>query len=296
MAVFNLNEAEQLEKKYDSGLQTRDTGKWLGKFVFLFSVFFAGYHYITAGIGVPVDYWHMGFHMSGVILLVFISFPMMRGEDNKALAQNTWWRYGNVPIWDWGFILAGVAASLYIGVTWYGVDITFFGGRFQLAEQVMRQGNPAQIDVIFGTALIIVLLEAVRRTLGIVVPIIILVFTGYAVFGQYIPVQLLMHPGINWHQYINNMYFPAEGIYGVTLWIVSTVVFHFVLFGVLAQRMGLGQLFVDVATVAAGRYTGGLAKVSVVSSAFFGTISGSSIANTVSTGSLTIQKIKKIKY
>lgn len=296
MAVFNLNEAEQLEKKYDSGLQTRDTGKWLGKFVFLFSVFFAGYHYITAGIGVPVDYWHMGFHMSGVILLVFISFPMMRGEDNKALAQNTWWRYGNVPIWDWGFILAGVAASLYIGVTWYGVDITFFGGRFQLAEQVMRQGNPAQIDVIFGTALIIVLLEAVRRTLGIVVPIIILVFTGYAVFGQYIPVQLLMHPGINWHQYINNMYFPAEGIYGVTLWIVSTVVFHFVLFGVLAQRMGLGQLFVDVATVAAGRYTGGLAKVSVVSSAFFGTISGSSIANTVSTGSLTIPNMKKMGY
>ena len=68
------------------------------------------------------------------------------------------------------------------------------------------------------------------------------------------------------------MYFPAEGIYGVTLWIVSTVVFHFVLFGVLAQRMGLGQFFVDIATVAAGRYTGGLAKVSVVSSAFFGTI------------------------
>ena len=102
MAVFDLNEAEQLEKKYDSGLQTRDTGKWLGKFVFLFSVFFAGYHYVTAGIGVPVDYWHMGFHMSGVILLVFISFPMVRGETNKAFAQNTWWRYGNVPIWDWG--------------------------------------------------------------------------------------------------------------------------------------------------------------------------------------------------
>jgi TRAP transporter 4TM/12TM fusion protein len=92
------------------------------------------------------------------------------------------------------------------------------------------------------------------------------------------------------------MYFPAEGIYGITLWIVSTVVFHFVLFGVLAQRMGLGQFFVDVATVAAGRYTGGLAKVSVVSSAFFGTISGSSIANTVSTGSLTIPNMKRMGY
>ena len=92
------------------------------------------------------------------------------------------------------------------------------------------------------------------------------------------------------------MYFPAEGIYGVTLWIVSTVVFHFVLFGVIAQRMGLGQFFVDIATVVAGRYTGGLAKVSVVSSAFFGTISGSSIANTVSTGSLTIPNMKRMGY
>ena len=82
----------------------------------------------------------------------------------------------------------------------------------------------------------------------------------------------------------------------MTLWIVSTVVFHFVLFGVLAQRMGLGQLFVDMATVVAGRYTGGLAKVSVVSSAFFGTISGSSIANTVSTGSLTIPNMKRMGY
>ena len=160
----------------------------------------------------------------------------------------------------------------------------------------MRQGDPAFIDVVFGTVLIIVLLEAVRRTLGIVVPIIILLFTAYAVFGQYMPLQILKHPGINWAQYINNMYFPAEGIFGVTLWIVSTVVFHFVLFGVLAQRMGLGQFFVDIATVIAGRYTGGLAKVSVVSSAFFGTISGSSIANTVSTGSLTIPNMKRMGY
>ena len=98
------------------------------------------------------------------------------------------------------------------------------------------------------------------------------------------PFQILKHPGVSWDLFINSMYFPEEGIFGVTLWIVSTVVFHFVLFGIIAQRMGLGQFFVDVATVFAGRYTGGLAKVSVVSSAFFGTISGSSIANTVSTG------------
>jgi TRAP transporter 4TM/12TM fusion protein len=193
-------------------------------------------------------------------------------------------------------ILAGVSSSLYVGITWYEIDFELLGWRFFLPEQVLRQGDPAFIDVVFGTVLIAVLLEAVRRTLGIVVPIIILLFTAYAVFGQYMPLMILKHPGINWAQYINNMYFPAEGIYGVTLWIVSTVVFHFVLFGVLAQRMGLGQFFVDIATVMAGRYTGGLAKVSVVSSAFFGTISGSSIANTVSTGSLTIPNMKRMGY
>jgi TRAP transporter 4TM/12TM fusion protein len=296
MAIFDVDKAEELEKKYDSALQTRTVGPWLIKFVFLFSLIFAAYHYVTAGIGVPVDYWHMGFHMSGVILLVFISFPMLKRDRNQPMQENTWWRFGNVPIWDWAFIISGIVTSLYIGVTWYAIDVTILGVHIQMVDQVMRQGDPWTIDVIFGTLLIIVLLEAVRRTLGMVVPIIIGIFTVYAVFGPYMPFQIIMHPGISWSQYINNMYFPSEGIYGVTLWIVSTVVFHFVLFGVLAQRMGLGQLFVDLATVVAGRHTGGLAKVSVVSSAFFGTISGSSIANTVSTGSLTIPNMKKMGY
>ena len=296
MAEFDIKKAEELEEKYDSGLQTRKLGPWLLQFSLTFSILFAVYHYITAGTGVPVDYWHMGIHMSGVILLVYIGFPMFKGDSGLELHPNTWWRYANVPIWDWILITAGVAASLYIGITWYEINFELFGHKFFLPEQVIRQGDPYLIDVIFGTVLIVVLLEAVRRTLGIVVPIIIILFTCFAVFGKYMPLQILKHPGINWAQYINNMYFPAEGIYGITLWIVSTVVFHFVLFGVLAQRMGLGQFFVDMATVIAGRYTGGLAKVSVVSSAFFGTISGSSIANTVSTGSLTIPNMKKMGY
>lgn len=296
MESFDLDKAEELERKYDSALQTRAVGPFLVKFTFFFSILFAGYHYVTAGTGVPIDHWHMGIHMSGVILLIFIGYPAIDGDHVWDMRPNAWWIYGNVPIWDWALLFVGISASLYIGVTWYEIDFEFLGQRIYLREQVMRQGDPAMIDVVFGTMLIVVLLEAVRRTLGIVVPIIILVFTGYAIFGQYIPIQLLRHPGIPWSQYINNMYFPAEGIYGVTLWVVSTVVFHFVLFGVLAQRMGLGQLFVDVATVVAGRYTGGLAKVSVVSSAFFGTISGSSIANTVSTGSLTIPNMKRMGY
>ena len=296
MAQLDVEQAAKLEQQYDSGLQIRAVGPWLVRFTFVFSILFAAYHYVTAGTGVPVDYWHMGFHMSGVIILVFIGYPMLKRDRSRGLHANTWWCFSNVPLWDWLLILAGVASSLYIGITWYEIDFELLGWRFFLPEQVLRQGDPAFIDVVFGTILIAVLLEAVRRTIGIVVPIIILLFTVYAVLGQYMPLMILKHPGINWAQYINNMYFPAEGIYGVTLWIVSTVVFHFVLFGVIAQRMGLGQFFVDIATVVAGRYTGGLAKVSVVSSAFFGTISGSSIANTVSTGSLTIPNMKRMGY
>ncbi|MCP5371765.1 MAG: TRAP transporter permease [Hyphomicrobiales bacterium] len=296
MEQFDAKKAEELEKKYDSGLVTRTLSQPLTQALLAFSVVFAFYHYITAGIGVPVDFWHMGIHMSGVILLVFTGYPLFAGQLYREARPNTWWRYGNVPVYDWLFIAAGIFTALYIGLTWRGVNIDFLGFRFYLEDQVLRQGNPAAIDVVMGTVLIVVLLEAVRRTLGPIVPVIIGVFTCYAIFGKYIPVQILKHPGVDWYQYINNMYFPSEGIYGVTLWIVSTVVFHFVLFGVLAQRMGLGQFFVDVATVVAGRYTGGLAKVSVVSSAFFGTISGSSIANTVSTGSLTIPNMKKMGY
>jgi TRAP transporter 4TM/12TM fusion protein len=143
---------------------------------------------------------------------------------------------------------------------------------------------------------VVLVLEIARRSLGFVLPLIILVFVAYALLGPHMPFQVLKHPGVDWRQFINNMYFPQEGIFGVTLWVVSTVVFHFVLFGVVAQRMGLGQFFVDNAMILAGRYTGGPAKVSVVSSAFFGTISGSSIANTVSTGSLTIPNMKRLGY
>ena len=296
MAELDVNKAEELEKKYDTSLQTRAISPLLLKFTFVFSIIFAAYHYITAGTGVPIDYWHMGTHMAGVMLLVFITFPAIRGIKHQEIRGNTWWRYGNVPVWDWLFIVCGISAAYYVGITWYEIDLELLGYRFQLPEQVLRQGNPAQIDVVFGTILIVVLLEAVRRTLGPIVPIIIIIFIVYAVFGMQMPFQILKHPGVSWDLFINSMYFPEEGIFGVTLWIVSTVVFHFVLFGIIAQRMGLGQFFVDVATVFAGRYTGGLAKVSVVSSAFFGTISGSSIANTVSTGSLTIPNMKRMGY
>ncbi len=287
---------DELERRYDSGLALRPIGPLVARGFYLVAIVFALYHYFVAGFGVPVDYWHMGIHLTGLFFLIFTGFPLLKTEHATTLGEKSWLRPGNVPLYDWLFAIAGSLAALYLGFSWLGLDIDFLGLAYTIPEQALRQGAPVTSDIIFGTILVVLVLEIARRTLGPILPCIILVFVAYALLGPYIPVQILKHPGVDWRQFINNMYFPQEGIFGVTLWVVSTIVFHFVLFGVIAQRMGLGQFFIDNAMILAGRYTGGPAKVSVVSSAFFGTISGSSIANTVSTGSLTIPNMKRMGY
>ena len=283
---------EELEKKYDTALNTRDNGPILKPFLYWASICFTLYHIWTAGFGTPVDHVHMGLHLSGLFLFILTGFPLFKSAQTMGWAGPSWTRPGNVPLYDWLLMAGAVLASLFLWLSWRG----FTGFGLDIPEQTLRQGNPTTADVVLGTIPILSVLEIARRTIGFVLPLIILVFIGYALLGPSIPVQILRHPGVDWRQFVNNMYFPSEGIFGVTLWVVSTVVFHFVLFGVVAQRMGLGQFFVDNAMILAGRYTGGPAKVSVVSSAFFGTISGSSIANTVSTGSLTIPNMKKMGY
>jgi TRAP transporter 4TM/12TM fusion protein len=232
----------------------------------------------------------MGIHLSGVLVALFILFPRTAQGAPARLA------IAGVPLSDWGLGLVGAASALWIGFSWEGFDFTILGHRVRLAEQAMRQGDPATIDIILGTALIAIVLEATRRVIGWVLPIIVMVFVVFALFGPHMPLDILKHPGVHWGQFVNNVYFPAEGIFGIPLWVVSTVVFHFVLFGAVAQKMGLGRLFVDLSTVVAGRFVGGPAKVSVVSSALFGTISGSAVANVVSTGSLTIPNMKRLGY
>ena len=105
-----------------------------------------------------------------------------------------------------------------------------------------------------------------------------------------------MHPGNTWKGVVNHLYLTSQGIFGVALGVVATYVFHYVLFGVLATRVGLGRFFIDLATALAGRFSGGPAKVSIFGSALFGMISGSSVANTVTVGSLTIPAMIRIGY
>ena len=293
---LDQGDLDALERRYDSALNLRPIGPLVTRGFYFVAIVFALYHYFVAGFGVPVDYWHMGLHLTGLFLLVFVGFPLIKSETAMSLGRPSRLKPGNVPLYDWIAAILGCLAALYLGFSWLGLQIDFLGLAYTIPEQALRQGAPVTSDIIFGTILVVLVLEIARRTLGPILPCIILVFVAYALLGPYIPIQILKHPGVDWRQFINNMYFPQEGIFGVTLWVVSTIVFHFVLFGVVAQRMGLGQFFIDNAMILAGRYTGGPAKVSVVSSAFFGTISGSSIANTVSTGSLTIPNMKRMGY
>jgi len=160
---------------------------------------------------------------------------------------------------------------------------------------MFRVGNPSNMDVIMGSILFITLLEATRRSMGWPLPLIAIGFTVYALLGPYFP-GLLKHAGANWSMMINHQYLTSQGIYGVAVGVVATYVFHFVLFGVMATRIGLGQLFLDVASSIAGRYAGGPAKVSVFGSALFGMLSGSSVANAVTVGSLTIPAMIRVGY
>lgn len=278
----------EIEKKYEEGAAIREVTPVAYSVLKYIALAFALYHFITAGFGLPADHWHMGWHLSGLFILTYAFYPVFKTEGLFALRPSGM-RIGNIPLYDLFLMLLGVAASLYVGLAWRGLP--FLG----IEEQTFRMGNPNQFDIFFGLILIFLVLDIARRTLGWVLPLIICVFMSYALFGPYFP-GLLQHPGVKFNTFVSSMYFPQEGIFGVTLWVVSTIVFHFVLFGVIAQRTGLGQLFIDNATILAGRYTGGPAKVSVVSSAFFGTISGSSVANTVSTGALTIPNMKRLGY
>lgn len=227
---------------------------------------------------------------SVVVLLVALEpiwrrLPVLSDEEKKARDAA---RGGGIPVYDWVlFFLIGIT-SLYVAITYDG----FMG---VLDELNFRIGDPTKIDLLMGTIMLMIVVEAARRTSGIALPIISTLFVMYALFGRYFNYPLV-HPGTSWAALIDHLYLKGEGINGRPVFVIATYVFHFVLFGMVAIRVGLGQLFIDVAYCIAGRYSGGPAKVSVLASGMMGMISGSSIANTVMTGSLTIPTMKRIGY
>jgi TRAP transporter 4TM/12TM fusion protein len=271
---------QKLEAELDPEMQFRPLlprAAWLvAALLFALSCF----HYYTAGFGLLPETTHRGIHIAFVLGLIFLVFSARR-SSNRQIPRATPLAPLGVGLGDWLLAIAAAIASLY--VPWVFHDLQF------------RVGNPLAIDWIMGTIMIVVVLEATRRSVGAALPIIASVLMLYALFGPALP-GILAHPGNTWKSVVNHLYLTSNGIYGIALGVVATYVFHYVLFGVLATRVGLGRFFIDIATALAGRFAGGPAKVSIFASGLFGMISGSSIANTVTVGSLTIPMMIRIGY
>ncbi|MFN5350434.1 MAG: TRAP transporter permease [Polaromonas sp.] len=276
----NVRNLQELEEKFDPEMRFRPTLPPATVIVKWLLIILSGFHYYTAGFGLLRETTHRGVHLAFVLGLIFLVFAATKSGANTTVSKSRL-SIGGVPLLDWLLGLACAASVMYIPYVFD--DLAF------------RVGNPDTMDVVMGSVLFVTLLEATRRSMGWPLPLIALGFTAYALTGPYFP-GLLKHAGASWSQMINHQYLTSQGIYGVAVGVVATYVFHFVLFGVLATRIGLGQLFLDIASTVAGRYAGGPAKVSVFGSAMFGTLSGSSVANAVTVGSLTIPAMIKVGY
>ena len=278
-AELDLKKAQELEEKFDSEIRFRPLLPLAGWLVAGALLALSLFHYYTAGFGLLPETTHRGIHLAFVIGLIFLVFPA--GKAGREAVPSTWYRPLGIGLVDWALCAAAVVSSLY--VPWIFEDLAF------------RVGNPLLVDWLMGTAAVIVLIEATRRSIGWPLPIIASLLILYGLYGSALP-GILAHPGNSWKAIVNHLYLTSQGVYGIALGVVATYVFHYVLFGVLATRIGLGRLFIDLATALAGRFAGGPAKVSIFASGLFGMISGSSIANTVTVGSLTIPMMIRIGY
>ncbi|MEI8658463.1 TRAP transporter permease [Vibrio sp. Hal054] len=227
---------------------------------------------ILANLSAPV---FRPIHVSWVLALVFLVYPLF--SDRKPFAIYLLGR-----IIDLACVALTCWASTQIALFDYD-DISFLLDGLQSLDQAA------------GIVLILLLLEATRRTVGLVMVLIAVLFLVYAMFGDVLP-DNVASKGFSVEEIIRFHIYSTNGVYGAPLAIAAGVVFMFVLFGAFLQVTGAGQFFIDMAFSVAGKYRGGPAKASVIASAALGSISGSAIANTVTTGALTIPMMKKLGY
>ncbi len=209
-------------------------------------------------------------HLGFVLLLVFLLYPAARRL-----------RKDRIPWYDAIMAFMALGCVLYIP--------------FNYEYVIQNVGNYTPMDIAVGVVGILLLMEACRRVVGLPILIIVTGFLLYALLGENIP-GTFGHRGYSIKQIINHMYFTTSGVFGTPLGVSATFIFLFILFGAFLEKTGVGRLFIDLANAIAGRRVGGPAKVAVISSALQGTVSGSSVANTVSTGSFTIPAMKKLGY
>jgi len=215
-------------------------------------------------------------HLTFALVLCFLAFGAVRGAGVRA------------PSWlDITLAVAGGFTASYLYWNYDGL-----AQRAGILLEYDVFGVTIPVEVILGSVGILVLLEAIRRAIGIPLVIVAVVFLVYSLFGQSMP-DLIAHRGLSLDRLVGYQWLTGESIFGIPIDVTTRFVFLFVLFGALLDRAGAGQYFIDLAFALVGRYRGGPAKASVLASGMTGTISGSSIANTVTTGTFTIPVMKR---
>jgi len=236
----------------------------------LFQLWFASPLPFVIGVGVFNDTEARSIHLAFAIFLAFLAFPAFRGSPRD-----------HIPILDIVFAVLGAATASYLFVFYRDI-----------ADRV---GAPIEQDFVVAVIGVLLLLEATRRALGPALAIVATVFLIYTFLGPYMP-GIIAHKGNSLAEVVNHHWITTEGVFGIALGVSTSFVFLFVLFGALLDKAGAGNYFIQVAFSLMGHLRGGPAKAAVVASAMTGLISGSSIANVVTTGTFTIPLMKRVGF
>ncbi len=245
----------------------------------LFQVWIASPLPFSTGIGVFSSREARPIHLGFAIFLAYLVFPAFKSSPRKY-----------IPAADWLLAVGGAFCALYLFIFDTGLIKEITGSRLS-----NRPNNPNALDVIVAVAGILFLLEATRRALGPPLMVVALVFLGYTFLGPYAP-GFLAWKGASFNAVADHQWLSTEGVFGIALGVSTDLVFLFVLFGALLDKAGAGNYFIKVAFSLMGHFSGGPAKAAVVASGMTGLISGSSIANVVTTGTFTIPMMRRVGF
>ena len=268
--LTEADKAEAILKKYDKESDKMEYTGFMAKFVAALAIAFSVFQIYTAIFGVLDAQLQRAVHLGFGLSLVYLLYPTRKSWSRRKLHP-----------FDLLLAILGAAAPAYIVIEYQSL--------------VLRAGLTSGVDLYIGLLGLLLVIEAARRVVGIPMVCVVLVFLAYAFAGPYMP-GVLAHRGLTLSQLVGHLFYTTEGIFGIPLGVSSTFIFLFILFGAYLESTGLGKFFIDLANSLAGWASGGPAKVAVLSSGLMGTVSGSSVANVVGTGSLTIPMMKKLGY